>query len=175
MYNKSELQYALAAAFDEFAEFINCLSPKQYLEMSAGKWSAGQQLDHLIRAARPVNMAMRLPKFLPRLLFGKPNRVGYTYNEVIKKYQHKLQEGAKASGPYIPPIAELNKKEKILANFLRQKDNLLSVLAKWSEGDLDAYLLPHPIVGKLTVREMLFFTVYHIRHHLSSLKSEKLQ
>ena len=31
--------------------------------------------------------------------------------------------------------------------------------------DLDAVLLPHPLLGKLTVREMLFFTVYHVQHH----------
>jgi hypothetical protein len=27
--------------------------------------------------------------------------------------------------------------------------------------------LPHPLLGKLTVREMLFFTLYHQRHHVA--------
>ena len=30
---------------------------------------------------------------------------------------------------------------------------------------LDHYLLPHPLLGKITLREMLFFSAYHIQHH----------
>jgi hypothetical protein len=26
-------------------------------------------------------------------------------------------------------------------------------------------VLPHPLLGKLTIREMLYFTVYHGEHH----------
>lgn len=35
----------------------------------------------------------------------------------------------------------------------------------WTEQDLDTVLLPHPLLGKLTVREMLYFTIYHAQHH----------
>ena len=35
----------------------------------------------------------------------------------------------------------------------------------FSEKDLDNYILPHPLLGKLTIREMLFFTIYHVQHH----------
>lgn len=24
---------------------------------------------------------------------------------------------------------------------------------------------PHPLLGKLTLREMMFFTIYHVQHH----------
>ena len=36
---------------------------------------------------------------------------------------------------------------------------------RWSDEDLDNTLLPHPLLGKLTVREMLFFTIHHVQHH----------
>ena len=42
-------------------------------------------------------------------------------------------------------------------------------LGNWSEKDLDKYKLPHPLLGKLTVREMLFFTIYHNEHHLKAM------
>jgi hypothetical protein len=38
-------------------------------------------------------------------------------------------------------------------------------LKKFSEDDLDSIRLPHPLLGKLTVREMLYFAVYHVGHH----------
>jgi hypothetical protein len=25
--------------------------------------------------------------------------------------------------------------------------------------------LPHPLLGKLTLREMIYFTIYHVQHH----------
>jgi len=38
------------------------------------------------------------------------------------------------------------------------------------EDDLDRVMLPHPLLGKLTLREMLFFTIYHVEHHLGILR-----
>jgi hypothetical protein len=52
---------------------------------------------------------------------------------------------------------------EVLAN------QLASSIGRWREEDLDYYRLPHPLLGKLTVREMLFFTVYHNYHHPRSL------
>ena len=40
-----------------------------------------------------------------------------------------------------------------------------------TEEELDTYLIPHPLIGKMTLRELLFFTVYHIGHHLKTIKN----
>jgi hypothetical protein len=48
-------------------------------------------------------------------------------------------------------------------------NQLADVVGHWREEDLDRYRLPHPLLGKLTVREMLLFTVYHNYHHPRSL------
>jgi uncharacterized damage-inducible protein DinB len=47
---------------------------------------------------------------------------------------------------------------------------LVRAAGRWSERALDARQLPHPLLGKLTVREMLFFTLYHNRHHVDVVK-----
>jgi hypothetical protein len=49
-------------------------------------------------------------------------------------------------------------------------DELVSLVARWPENALDRRLLPHPLLGRLTVREMLFFTVYHNRHHVDVVR-----
>lgn len=46
---------------------------------------------------------------------------------------------------------------------------LWSAIDVWRDADLDRYLLPHPLLGKLTLREMLFFTLYHNYHHVQSV------
>ncbi len=56
----------------------------------------------------------------------------------------------------------------MLRQWERVSSKLLTNLERWSEQQLDTLRLPHPILGKLTVREMLFFTEFHTRHHLDN-------
>ena len=41
---------------------------------------------------------------------------------------------------------------------------------KWSDAKLDKYIAPHPLLGKITLRELAYFTIYHIQHHLSIIR-----
>jgi hypothetical protein len=43
-------------------------------------------------------------------------------------------------------------------------------LGRWSEQELDRVTLPHPLLGKLTAREVAYFTVYHGRHHVEAVR-----
>ncbi len=56
---------------------------------------------------------------------------------------------------------------ELLNEFSTASAELVSVAEKWTEDDLDRFLLPHPLIGKLTIREMLFFTIYHNLRHAS--------
>lgn len=47
---------------------------------------------------------------------------------------------------------------------------LCAAITRWPEPALDAHRLPHPLIGRLTVREMLLFTLYHNRHHLENVQ-----
>ncbi|MCP4439176.1 MAG: DinB family protein [Aureispira sp.] len=168
--SKEDIQQAIESNFFELIEWVKS-QPDEYFERQVeGKWSAGQQLDHLVRSTRPVSMALRLPKFIIRIVAGKPNRPSKSFDGVIQKYKDSLANGAKASGPYIPPVVKLNKKTNLLDLFHYQGKKLAKGLNHWTEAQLDNYLLPHPLIGKITIREMLFFTVYHTEHHLNSMK-----
>jgi len=41
----------------------------------------------------------------------------------------------------------------------------------WTDEKLDNYLAPHPLLGKLTLRELIYFTIYHTEHHLAIIKN----
>jgi len=47
---------------------------------------------------------------------------------------------------------------------------LTTHLENWTETELDTYQLPHLLFGMMTMREMLFFTLYHNWHHLEDAK-----
>ena len=63
---------------------------------------------------------------------------------------------------------------KLLDKFQKQGKKLVSTIGKWSDSDLDKYLLPHPLLGKMTIRELLLWTTYHNYHHLNNLKENYL-
>jgi hypothetical protein len=169
--DKPQIISALSEKIDAFNNYISSLNKDQFEATPNGKWSAGQNLDHLIRAIRPLQLAYSLPKFALNILFGKTNRPSRTYNELVTKYKTKLAAGGKASGPFIPPAIRFEKKNELIKKYEVQKQKLIVKIEKQSETDLDKYILPHPLLGKVTLREMLYFTIHHNEHHLESLKN----
>jgi len=169
IHDKPQIISALTEKVDEFNNYISSLNKEQFEATPNGKWSAGQNLDHLIRAIKPLQPAYSLPKFALTILFGKTNRPSKTYDEVVTKYKTKLAAGGKASGPFIPPTIKFEKKDELIKKYDQQKQKLISKIEKQSETDLDKYILPHPLLGKVTLREMLYFTIHHNEHHLNLL------
>lgn len=148
-------------------------TPSQnFFTRQSEEWSASDNVDHLIKSHKPIAKALKLPRITLRAMFGKLARVAMTYEELCQIYRDEIAKGAQASGRYLPnqenpgSDAETKKKE-LLDQFSRASAELVSAAEKWDEKDLDDYLLPHPILGKLTIREMLFFTIYHNLRHAS--------
>lgn len=169
MQNKEQLVPAIGQEFDAFADLITQWPDATFETTPGGKWSAGQQLDHLIRSVKPVSLALRLPGWLLRILFGKPNRPSRTYEVLVEKYRQKLSAGGVAPGAFVPPVIPLARKQQLLDAYKMQQQRLIKIVERWQDADLDRYLLPHPLLGKLTLREMLYFTVYHTGHHYRQL------
>ena len=171
--SKQELIKGLERATIEFTAFISSISPDLFFSQPQDKWSIAQNVIHLTKAARLTALAYRLPKFIVRLYTGKPNRPSRSYDELVAKYKLKLQQGGKASGPFIPKAPPAGQtKEMILDSFRQVMQKLTNAIERnWTDEKLDNYLAPHPLLGKLTLRELIYFTIYHTEHHLSIIKS----
>lgn len=170
IYYKADIIIALDKNITAFNKYIGTLNREQFEYRPLGKWSAGQNLEHLIRSIKPVNLAFGLPLIILKLLFGKANRPSKNYEGLIEKYKSKLQAGGKASSRFVPPGISFDKKNELLSQYNNQKDSLIKKIEKSREEDLDKYILPHPLIGKITLREMMFFTIYHNEHHLNILR-----
>lgn len=162
---KEELVTLLQNNHTQFILQIQALTDADFTYAPEGKWTAGQQLDHIIKSISPVNMAMGLPKFILQWKFGTANRPSRSYEALTEKYNLKLQEGGKASGRFIPLPASVHQKDDPLKQLSLLVKKLCRKTEKYSEEALDKYILPHPLLGKLTLREMLYFTAYHVEHH----------
>jgi hypothetical protein len=169
--NKEQIVQMLQHNHNLFIKHLRTLNESDFCFAPDGKWSAAQQLDHIVRSISPVNMAMGLPKFIIQWKFGLANRPSKSFEELMNKYKTKLKEGGRASGRFVPPIVEASKKEKLLEQLSQQVEKLSTKIIVQSEETLDKYILPHPLLGKLTLREMLYFTIYHVKHHEELVKN----
>ena len=170
IYTQNDISKALQEQAAQFATFIQPMDADAFENTPGGKWSAGQHLDHLIRSIKPVNLALSLPGFILKYKFGTNNRTGRTYDELVQRYHDKLQAGGVASGPFVPPPIGFERKQAELNSFAKQYDKLSKKALGISDKKLDTLLVPHPLLGKVTLREILFFTIFHTQVHLDILK-----
>jgi DinB superfamily len=163
--NKQEILQKLAEGFSLVEETIWKIENESFFHRKGNKWSAAENTKHLILSVNPLNMAFSLPNFA-LLFFGKLNRPPRSYDEIVDKYHQKLAEGAVATPKFIPDgISIESNQSDLIEEFKLTNDKFLKKVDSFGEEDLDKYLIPHPVLGKLTIREMLYFTICHTLHH----------
>lgn len=118
-------------------------------------------------------MALMVPKWFLRWRFGKPNRTPRDYDGLVQRYKEKLAAGGRAAGRFVPPRVSASAVEGTVVSVRRIVNTMTHRVHNWSGPELDSYLLPHPLLGKLTVREMLFFTIYHVQHHQALVERDQ--
>lgn len=166
---QEQLLDAFARQEAESVAYWTAFDTAAFFQRIGSSWSPAETVRHLSKSTRPVVKALGMPKIALRLLFGKPRRASMTYDAFRDRYRQALSEGGQA-GRFAPSAHAEEDPEawrrKILEDFARVNGALRIAIARWRENQLDRFQLPHPLLGKLTVREMLFFTHYHQRHHM---------
>ena len=170
-HTQAELILALTRSKQDVAVFFAGIDTGSFFAHPEGVWSAAENLDHLIRAVSPVAKALRIPRLLTRLAFGAAKSPARDYAAIAQAYTEQLREGGAASGRVMPqieaqPADSAAARQQLLNAWREACDKLSVIVGTWSEADLDVHQLPHPLLGNLTVREMLFFTLYHNGHHV---------
>lgn len=168
--NKNQIIEKLQIEIEALHSTIDSLPANRFFtRIELDKWSVAENVKHLTLAVRPLNLAFSLPTFIVRV-FGKPSRPSDSYDNVVARYQKRLREGAKASLPYQPAKSYSVAKEQLIASFGEAYNTFIEKVKETPEEKLDQFFLPHPIIGRITFREMLYFTVYHIGHHHKAIK-----
>jgi len=168
--NKAEIITSMQKNHADFIALIASLNENDFCKQVDDKWTPAQQAKHIYKSAHPVNLALSLPLFIPALLFGKANRSSGTYDALVEKYHAKLAAGYKAGKAFVPKAINFSEQKKLAIQLQQLIDALCRKTDRLSEEELDQYILPHPLLGKLTYREMLYFTAYHVQHHQSSVE-----
>jgi hypothetical protein len=156
----------------QFIELVNGLNQNEFEENINDKWSAGQDLVHLIKVLKIVNIGFSLPKPIVGLLFGINKNDSRPFEELRQVYKNALEGGAKAPTIYIPKPVSYHDKAHLIQTYTALNRSFIDKLNNHTARELDRYRLPHPILGKVSLRELASFTSFHTSHHFDSLRSK---
>jgi DinB family protein len=170
--SKDKILAALKDSNQRAANWFQEIQVTEFFTRHGEVWSPSDNLDHLIKAVKPITKALKLPRITLQAMFGKPEKVSVSYEELCQLYRDVIAKGGQAAGRYLPeqksPVGNAEAEKRILLEgWTNASGELVSVAEKWQEADLDQYRLPHLLLGKLTIREMLYFTIYHNLRHAS--------
>lgn len=159
---------------DLLIALFDSVTPDFWVKKPDGKWSAGQHVIHLVQSTRPLLRALRMPNFLLKWRFGKSNRPSRSYEEVVKRYKEKLALSQGVVGPFSlnMPESDHSQAQSWLSQLSQLNDSINKVTLGLKDMDMDTILLPHPLMGKMTLREILMWNAYHTLHHVEVLKEK---
>lgn len=166
----TEIVAALSAVLFESDAYWQSLGTERFLSPIGTGWSPAENVRHLTKSVRAVTTGLRLPRWLLALRFGSAKAPSRAFDVLKAAYHERLAQGVTA-GRFSPSARtsaadpEAQRRE-IMERHRGAVRAMCDAAARWPEEALDTRVLPHPALGTLTVREMLFFTVFHNQHHL---------
>jgi hypothetical protein len=136
-----------------------------------GKWTVGQQILHLVNSLQALNTALSYPRFFLKYKFGLCNREPRNYRTIVEKYQQKLLENKDKTRAFNQNLKKPLQKdrERLITKLQIQNKKLQYKIKKISDVNLDTLVIPHPLMGKMTIREIIMWTAHHTEHHTESL------
>lgn len=172
--NKQELSNLVKESHQDLINFL-IAQPEDLWEKSVdNKWTTGQHIKHVVGSLKALNKGLSYPSFILRYKFGKCNRPTRSYEEVTGKYEAKLAKNKDMAKKFNGKIAvvSIDQKEVLIEDFQLQLENLLKQIQKKSDKKLDTLLLPHPLLGKMTLREIMMWLAYHTNEHAKFVKRD---
>lgn len=166
---KPEINHQLIAAHQGL--YSSAAASLQPYYAKPGKWSIAQNVVHINISLDRLNSYLMLPKSVIESRFGRSNKAAIGYSEMAEIIDAAYAKGVKATTPF-EPSQDL---KKTLSELIDEGNKLLETyihhLENWSEEELNQYHCPHPFLGYISAREILYFTIYHVLHHQQTIKN----
>lgn len=164
---KQELIKTFYDNHQEMIDYVNALTDEQFTYSLNGKWTAGQQFSHVYLTLLPFLKVLPSKDFIVQK-FGKISRSTWDYDTVIENY---FKTSLQAPQQYLPEQITPEQKATITADIQKVILTIQHFLDQYTEEELDSLVLPHPLLGNLTIREMFYLMTYHATHHLRQTAS----
>lgn len=171
----AEIERDLMSLQDEASEYLAAMPAADFFRPQGGKWSPSEHTRHLTKSIGAVARGLGMPWIVLRFKFGAHHGESRDLATITATYRSALANPLPVN-PFAPdarPVpADIEAgRTTVLARFRGANAELRRAMRRWDEPALDRLRLPHPLIGKLTLREMLLFTLYHNAHHMRLVAS----
>jgi hypothetical protein len=170
----AEFRSALSSLLGEGMTYQSPRSDAWFFAPQGNAWSPAVHYRHLRKSSSALLQGVRLPKLILQLRFGRHRGPSRPFDELRTIYLRMIAEGAKAKKGFVPPEEPsppdpVSRRQEILNRWTSVTIELTNAIAEWDEASLDTVQVPHPLLGTLSMREMMAFTVFHTAHHLQRI------
>jgi nitrate/nitrite-specific signal transduction histidine kinase len=174
MHNKSEIIAALNQQNLEFQSFLESIPSEKFFGGSSESWSVGHHVQHITSAVNRVAQGLANPGALPK---REPATASRDFATLKQTYLETLQntpvETLRQFGSRV--MLEEHQdlqayKTQMISSFSDAITSFNTALEGFSEEHLETLGMPHPLLGIISSREMVFFIVYHNTHHQNGIK-----
>ena len=162
---KSEIIQQLEKQYSAFIRYVKGLDEEAFQYSYQQKWTAGQQIQHLVLSVAPLVRFYGMSASAIDQLFGKTDRANHSYQQLTDTYIEQLAEGGQAPSRFLPEPVAFEQKAELIKKLQDLIDQLKVIVKAAQEKDLETLLIPHPLLGKITLKEMLYNAIYHVQHH----------
>lgn len=155
-------------------DWLDQQTDEKWTKGPEGKWTQAQHIQHLTDSLQLLNNALSYPKFYIKYKFGVCNREIKDYAAVTKNYYTKLKEKQELVKKFNKKVKAptIHQKSRLLTRLLIQSKKLQYKTKLISDENLDTLVIPHPLMGKMTLREIIMWTACHTEHHTTILKDK---
>lgn len=170
--DKFDIADLIEKKYQDLFNWLNQQPAEKWETGPEGKWTTSQHILHLVNSLQLLNNVLSYPRFFLKYKFGLSNRPSTDYDAVVKKYQDLLLENKDKTIEFNKNLKSplLKDRTRLLTRLQIQHKKLQYKTRKISDINLDTLVIPHPLMGKMTVRELIMWAAYHTEHHTTILK-----
>jgi DinB superfamily len=170
--DKKQIINQLKENHNIFLKYLNGLNTKEYNFKINQKWNAEQHLGHIILSVKAINRVFLMEKTAIENTFGTAEISSRTYEVITAIYKEKTGLGALSPEQFIPKSENRVSRAEAETALVNSVENLGKNILNFTETELDKLCIPHPLLGKITLREMLYNAIYHVQHHEELIKKQ---
>lgn len=165
--NKKEIVIELKEKYFSFMACVHAMSELEYTFQYADKWSAAQQLEHIVLCVQPLVQVYEMNTLAIEQMFGRVVRTNNSYDEVVALYLQKLNQGGSAPESFLPKAQY--SRDQMIYQLHESIENLQYAIAALDEEELESLQVPHPLLESISLKEMLYSAIYHVEHHHNAI------
>ena len=93
---------------------------------------------------------------------GTLNREPWSFEILLKKY---LNTSRKAPEQFVPSEIKFVDKNKIITDLKSVTKQIQEILNSYNDEEFKSIVIPHPLLGKISIQELFYLMSYHPLHH----------